>query len=200
MSKLRIVMVLVVFTITSFLMIVLPNSSTSQADVVEEKDILGVTQSYVVPSSVVTASFSRYSYSATTLTEMNGKILAREEAEQTQKKTKTYSWNPPRVTANPGSAQALAHDMVISYGWSENDFSCLVALWDRESGWNVSAHNSSSGAYGIPQALPGSKMGSAGADWETNPETQIRWGLGYIQGRYGSPCEAWAHSETVGWY
>ena len=70
----------------------------------------------------------------------------------------------------------------------------------RESGWNPSAQNASSGAYGIPQSLPGSKMASAGADWATNPATQIKWGLGYIQDRYGSPCGAWGHSESYGWY
>lgn len=101
---------------------------------------------------------------------------------------------------DPGTAQAIAYEMIQGYGWGDDQFSCLVALWNRESHWNVYAHNSSSGAYGIPQALPGSKMASAGADWETNPATQIAWGLGYIAGRYGSPCGAWAHSEDVGWY
>lgn len=103
---------------------------------------------------------------------------------------------PPAGTPDPGSAQAIAR----SYVQNDSEYSCLVALWNRESGWNTYAMNPSSGAYGIPQSLPGSKMASAGADWQTNPDTQIRWGLGYIQGRYGSPCAAWAHSEAVGWY
>jgi hypothetical protein len=75
-----------------------------------------------------------------------------------------------------------------------------VALWNRESGWNVYASNAGSGAYGIPQALPGSKMGSVGADWATNPATQITWGLNYVQGRYGTPCGAWASFQSKGWY
>jgi len=75
-----------------------------------------------------------------------------------------------------------------------------VSLWNKESGWNYQAQNRSSGAYGIPQALPGSKMSSAGGDWQTNAATQVRWGLGYILGRYGSPCGAWDHSQSVGWY
>ena len=87
-----------------------------------------------------------------------------------------------------------------SYGWGDEQFSCLVSLWNRESSWDYQAENSSSGAYGIPQSLPGSKMGSVGADWRTNPTTQIVWGIGYISGRYGSPCSAWAHSEATGWY
>jgi hypothetical protein len=90
--------------------------------------------------------------------------------------------------------------MLGGYGWGDDQFGCLVALWDRESGWNSQAYNSSSGAYGIPQALPGSKMATAGADWQTNAATQISWGLGYIAGRYGTPCGAWNHSESVGWY
>lgn len=100
---------------------------------------------------------------------------------------------------DPGSAQAYAYSAVASRGWGDDQYSCLVSLWNRESGWRVNAANPS-GAYGIPQALPGSKMSSAGADWETNANTQIEWGLGYITGRYGTPCGAWAHSEDAGWY
>ena len=106
---------------------------------------------------------------------------------------------PAVGTPNPGSAQAIGHDMVLARGWGEDQFGCLVALFNRESGWNVYAANPS-GAYGIPQALPGSKMASAGADWATNPATQISWGLGYIAARYGTPCGAWAHSQSAGWY
>ncbi|SFR79317.1 Transglycosylase SLT domain-containing protein [Agromyces sp. CF514] len=106
----------------------------------------------------------------------------------------------PSAPANPSEAQAIARDMMASrYGWGEDQFGCLVALWNKESGWNVYASNPS-GAYGIPQALPGSKMSSAGADWATNPATQISWGLGYIAGRYGSACGAWNTSESQGWY
>jgi hypothetical protein len=96
--------------------------------------------------------------------------------------------------------QSIAQALLPSYGWSSSEMSCLVPLWDGESGWRVDAENPSSGAYGIPQALPGSKMASAGADWQTNPETQIKWGLGYIQERYGSPCGAWGFKQGHGWY
>ncbi|MEU6249796.1 lytic transglycosylase domain-containing protein [Glycomyces sp. NPDC047010] len=96
--------------------------------------------------------------------------------------------------------QAIGCTMTLDYGWDMNEFQCLVDLWNRESGWDENAYNSGSGATGIPQALPGSKMASAGDDWETNPATQIKWGLGYIDGTYGSPCSAWSHSESVGWY
>lgn len=108
---------------------------------------------------------------------------------------------PPAGPApSPGSARAIARDMVTAQGWGAEQFQCLDALWQRESGWNAHAMNRSSGAYGIPQALPGNKMASAGADWQTNPATQISWGLGYIKGRYGSPCGAWNHSQARGWY
>jgi hypothetical protein len=110
------------------------------------------------------------------------------------------SWTPPFVSPDPGTAQAIAYDMVHARGWGDDQFACLVALWNKESGWRVNAYNAGSGAYGIPQALPGSKMGSVAPDWETNPATQITWGLGYIGGRYGDPCGAWNHSESVGWY
>jgi len=99
-----------------------------------------------------------------------------------------------------GSAQQVAGQMLSQFGWSSSQFSCLEPLWERESGWSVTAQNPSSGAYGIPQALSGSLMASAGPDWQTDAATQIRWGLTYIQGRYGSPCGAWAHEEADGWY
>ena len=88
--------------------------------------------------------------------------------------------------------------MLAARGWS-GQWSCLDSLWTRESGWRVHASNPS-GAYGIPQALPGSKMSSAGPDWQTNPTTQIRWGLQYIASSYGGPCAAWRHSQCTGWY
>jgi hypothetical protein len=107
---------------------------------------------------------------------------------------------PAAGTPDPGSAQAAGYAAVKARGWGDDEYNCLVSLWNRESGWNVYAYNASSGAYGIPQALPGSKMASAGPDWQNNASTQIAWGLGYIQGRYGTPCGAWGHSESQGWY
>ncbi|NLW13117.1 MAG: hypothetical protein GX037_01060 [Trueperella sp.] len=106
----------------------------------------------------------------------------------------------PAPAVPAGSSRQIAQGMLSSYGWGMDQWSCLDSLWQRESNWNHTAMNSSSGAYGIPQSLPGSKMATAGADWQTNPATQIRWGLGYIQGRYGSPCAAWGHSQARGWY
>ncbi|WP_225992382.1 aggregation-promoting factor C-terminal-like domain-containing protein, partial [Actinomadura montaniterrae] len=99
-----------------------------------------------------------------------------------------------------GEAQQIAKKLLPSYGMSgSGQFGCLVNLWNKESHWNTHAANPS-GAYGIPQALPGSKMASAGPDWQNNATTQIKWGLGYIKDRYSTPCGAWAHSESSGWY
>lgn len=103
-----------------------------------------------------------------------------------------------------GDAQAYAKTQMKAYGWDDNQFACLVELWNHESGWNYTADNPTSDAYGIPQALPGEKMASEGADWATNPQTQIRWGLKYIKDRpdYGSPCAAWTlwQQRSPHWY
>jgi hypothetical protein len=101
--------------------------------------------------------------------------------------------------AASGSPQQIAEAMLASFGWSSGQFSCLDPLWAHESGWSVTAENPD-GAYGIPQALPGSKMASAGPAWQTSAATQITWGLEYIKGTYGSPCAAWEHEQATGWY
>lgn len=107
---------------------------------------------------------------------------------------------PPPPPVDPAGAQAYAATQLAGHGWGPDQMSCLVSLWDRESGWNYTASNPGSGAYGIPQALPGSKMSNVAADWRTDPETQIRWGLDYIAGSYDTPCNAWAHETSAGWY
>lgn len=100
----------------------------------------------------------------------------------------------------PGSAMAYAQTYIKKFGWDQQQYSCLVKLWNRESNWRVQAENKQSGAYGIPQALPGVKMAAEGDDWKTNPETQIRWGAKYIEARYSTPCGALVHSNEIGWY
>jgi len=131
------------------------------------------------------------------------KAAAQQAAQQAAAAQPTATTPPVAVQSAPvasGSAQQIAEGMLSSYGWSSSQFSCLEPLWEQESGWNVYAENPSSGAYGIPQAMPGSEMASAGADWQTDAATQIKWGLSYIQDRYGSPCGAWDHEEADGWY
>jgi len=102
--------------------------------------------------------------------------------------------------ASQDADRSLDRQLLPSYGFSYSEMSPLVKLWNRESGWDETAENSSSGAYGIPQALPGNKMATADWDWRTNPTTQIKWGLGYIKSVYGSPSAAWSHSQSTGWY
>jgi hypothetical protein len=106
---------------------------------------------------------------------------------------------PNYYTTPSGTAQAYAAELVSKRGWSPGEFTCLVNLWNRESGWNTHAANPS-GAYGIPQSLPGSKMAAFGADWQNDYRVQIQWGLAYISGSYGSPCGAWGHSNAYNWY
>ena len=104
------------------------------------------------------------------------------------------------VPAASGSPRQIAQATLGSFGWSSSQFSCLDPLWEHESRWSVTAANPGSGAFGIPQALPGSRMASAGPDWQTSAATQITWGLRYIRDTYGSPCAAWSHEQAVGWY
>lgn len=106
-----------------------------------------------------------------------------------------------RAEHHPYFARKLGHRMARDYGWrSDRQWHCLRRLWNLESSWRVHADNPSSNAYGIPQALPGKKMSSAGSHWRRNAHTQIRWGIGYVHGRYDGPCGAMRHKERHGWY
>jgi resuscitation-promoting factor RpfB len=109
---------------------------------------------------------------------------------------------PAGATLTSASSNvSLGQQLASGYGWgSGSEWTCLDELWTRESGWRMVWNTAGSGAYGIPQSLPASKMASAGGDYMTNPATQIRWGLGYIRGTYGTPCGAWAHETAANWY
>lgn len=124
------------------------------------------------------------------------------EAAVTTPSTGTSYPSTSGVTVDPAAAKAYARSVLGNYGWGDDQYGCLVSLWTQESGWRANALNSSSGAYGIPQALPASKLGAAGADWRTNANTQINWGLAYIKSSYGTPCGAWNHEMSVNphWY
>ncbi|GAA1899989.1 hypothetical protein [Lapillicoccus jejuensis] len=104
------------------------------------------------------------------------------------------------LAAAQDDPRSVARMMLADYGWSDGQFSCLNSLWTKESGWQYTATNAGSGAYGIPQSLPASKMGTVASDYRTNPVTQITWGLQYIKASYGTPCSAWAHSQATNWY
>jgi len=114
--------------------------------------------------------------------------------------TVPYTGQIPTSCSQYSGNRAIGCALMLDSGFAISQFPCLDKLWTKESGWNHRAKNASSGAYGIPQAYPGSKMSSAGSDWLTSPATQIKWGLGYIKGRYSSPCGAWSHSESTGSY
>jgi len=129
-------------------------------------------------------------------TEINEIIDERSKEKSSRSKNRD---NVPDSNAEVNKAFAKSY-MESKYSWGEDQHSCLVSLWNRESGWRHTADNPTSSAYGIPQALPGKKMASAGADWRTNPETQIKWGLEYIQKRYETPCGAWSAFKKKGWY
>ncbi|MFE0425023.1 transglycosylase SLT domain-containing protein [Streptomyces sp. NPDC058953] len=100
------------------------------------------------------------------------------------------------AAAEAASAKAIAQKVI----GNDAQFQCFSQIVTKESGWDVQASNPSSGAYGLVQALPATKMATAGSDWKTNPETQIEWGLNYMEERYGSPCAAWTKWQTQGWY
>lgn len=116
-------------------------------------------------------------------------------AKPTPKPEPTQEIEPVAYSYSKADLKAWAKKAVGS-----SQFSCLNTLWEHESGWNYKAKNPSSGAYGIPQSLPGSKMASAGSDWRTNPYTQMKWGLSYIKNRYGTPCGAYDHFKRKNWY
>ncbi|MEU4618824.1 lytic transglycosylase domain-containing protein [Actinoplanes sp. NPDC023801] len=133
------------------------------------------------------------------------KVIEAKEAEKAKKAAETsgpvaYTGEIPASCNEYSGSRKIGCALMLDKGFGLDQFPCLDRLWKKESGWNYKALNSGSGAYGIPQALPGDKMASAGSDWKTNPATQIEWGLGYIKGRYGTPCKAWGHSQNVGWY
>ena len=134
-----------------------------------------------------------------TIKKSTKKVQKKKVVKKKTTKKKVYK-QTTKVAYNKSEVQAYAHDLVLSYGWSEYDFGCLVKLWNRESSWNLNAVNKKSGACGIPQSLPCSKMKVEGSDYRTNYKTQIRWGLRYIYSRYGSPANAWKHSQRTGWY
>jgi hypothetical protein len=136
---------------------------------------------------------------------LENKVVAEKKAAEAAKQKESggpvdYTGPIPSSCNEYSGSRAIGCSLMLDAGFKIDQFPCLDKLWKRESGWNYKASNRSSGAYGIPQALPGSKMAKFGDDWETNPATQIKWGLDYIEGRYDTPCGAWSHSQSTGWY
>ncbi len=132
--------------------------------------------------------------------EADKQAAAAKKAAASSGKTVPYTGPIPTSCKEYSGNRAIGCSLMLAAGFKIDQFPCLDRLWKKESGWNHRASNSSTGAYGIPQALPGVKMEKFGSDWRTNPATQIKWGLDYIEGRYGDPCSAWSHSQSTGWY
>jgi hypothetical protein len=134
------------------------------------------------------------------------KVIERKAAQKREAEAKSSGATVPYTGPIPSSCneysgnRATGCALMLKAGFGISEFPCLEKLWTKESGWNHRAENSGSGAYGIPQAFPGSKMGSIASDWRTNPATQIKWGLGYIKDRYDTPCGAWSHFQSAGSY
>lgn len=171
-----------------------------EGDLVRAEGEQGVRTRVVLVRTVDGAVVSRKELSNKVTKEPVDRVIVEGTKERPVVEEPSVEAPEPSAPVPAGSVKEIGQQMAAARGWTGQEWTCLERLWERESGWNHKAANPSSGAYGIPQALPGSKMGSAGSDWATNPATQIKWGLGYIADRYGTPCGAWGHSESVGWY
>ena len=147
----------------------------------------------VVPVSPIKAS-AKAPVKAKAPTKAKAKVKAKKHKHVSRSHTRAFS------APSGGSNRSIGRQMAAAHGWTGVQWDCLNNLWQKESGWSTRSSNSSGSAWGIPQALPGSKMKSAGSDWRTNPATQIKWGIGYIDNRYGTACNAWAHWQSHNWY
>ncbi|MDR1861926.1 MAG: G5 domain-containing protein [Candidatus Ancillula sp.] len=171
------------------------NSIPQGEERVENPGVVGKRQVTYVMKTVDDNEISRSAIATSQLVEKVDKVIrvGTFVAPNEPEKAKT-------VPIPQDEVKRYALEQVRARGWSDAEFTCLEPLWARESGWRFNAGNPISGAYGIPQALPGSKMSTEGEDWRDNPKTQVRWGLGYVAGRYGTPCNAWATWQSKGWY
>lgn len=160
-------------------------------EIVTQEGVNGLIQTTYIVNEVNGKEASRQEWTKNVLKERVDKVIKVGTAEPVN--------NGMTVSVPSSVAKKFAYNLLSAQGQADQ-FSCLERLWQRESGWRTTAGNKFSGAYGIPQSLPGSKMAAFGSDWRTNPETQIKWGLSYIRGRYGTPCSAWNHSQGYGWY
>jgi hypothetical protein len=184
-------------------------NAAAEAALQEARRVASVAEAKVDTTEVATtiASLANYkTLDSATVAQLTGQAATltaqtQAAADEHDRQAAAAAAEAARVANTPDGARATARDLAASqYGWGGDQFQCLNQLWTKESGWNYQAVNTNGGATGIPQSLPGSKMATFGADWQTNATTQIRWGLDYIARGYGSPCAAWAHSVAVNWY
>ena len=174
-------------------------SSTASAKVITKKPTAKSTASpKPKPKKKITASHRHKKTSRARVRTETYIPPANEKPRPVNGQRKCESWED--WTTPCGKNQRIGYAQAADRGWTGRQWVCLKKLWYRESGWSKNSGSPDGGAFGIPQALPGSKMASAGSDWRTNAATQIKWGLGYISGRYGSPCSAYAHWQSHNWY
>lgn len=147
-------------------------------------------------TSVVPVSPIKASAKAPVKAKPPAKVSTKTKKQKRASRSRAYGFTAPQT----GSNRTIGKKMAAAHGWTGVQWDCLNNLWQKESGWSTRSSNISGTAWGIAQALPGSKMRSAGSDWRTNPATQIKWGIGYIDNRYGSACKAWAHWQSHNWY
>jgi hypothetical protein len=152
------------------------------------------------PAASLAASSSAHAGQAITLDSFTAALTAAKPQGRAAPDSSTGSHHGSHRRPHRLTPKQIAWRMLRHFHWRHRQFKYLNRLWSRESSWNVHASNPYSGAYGIPQAVPGSKMSSAGPDWPNSARTQIRWGMRYIASRYGSPSAAWAHECATGWY
>jgi hypothetical protein len=186
-------------------------TATEKFDTVEKKsDAVARGTKIVTRKGVDGETVTTYSVTKVDGKEVSRTIVTQSETKAAVDELVTVGTGDPSTvstssggTSRPvaaGTARAIAKKLAADRGWGDDQFACLDSLWQRESGWRTTAGNPTSGAYGIPQSLPGSKMASVGPNWRTDAKTQIIWGLGYIKGRYGTPCGAWSHFQSSNWY
>jgi len=153
----------------------------------------------VIPPPVVEMSLREHHRVTRGKTRTVVKLVSKPKKKVTKFVAATHTISGRLMTKESAGNRLLGRAMAANKGWTGSEWYCLEDLWSRESQWSTST-GSPAAAYGIPQSLPGSKMSSEGPNWMTSARTQIKWGLGYIKGRYGSPCSAMAHFRAVTWY
>jgi hypothetical protein len=149
------------------------------------------------PTKTREKSVSRSTIRISPIEKPNKKRFVKSQPKRSKKKVSRSS---EREVSPTGRNQRIGKELAAARGWDGRQWNCLRDLWIKESGWSTRSSNASGTAWGIPQALPGSKMAKFGSDWRTNPVTQIKWGLHYIDNRYGTPCKAWGHFQSRNWY
>lgn len=174
-----------------------PSRASSEVNFAPPEIALGYDAPAPKPVKKREKSVSRSKIRLSPIESPNKKRFVKSKPKRSRKHVSRSSEREVNAT---GRNQRIGKKLAAARGWDGEQWNCLRSLWTKESGWSTSSSNSSGSAWGIPQALPGSKMAKFGSDWRTNPATQIKWGLHYIDNRYGNPCSAWNHFQNHNWY